>query len=372
MRRRVVIVQRRLTHYRLPLFESLRAQLAARDIELRLLVGQATAAEASKRDGGSLPWAVSLPTYYFAGGRLCWQAFGRQLEGADLLVVTQENKLINNHLLALGPRRFRLAFWGHGANLQSDKPGGLREGFKRWTSNRVDWWFAYTQISADLVAAAGFARERITVLNNAVDTSALKRHRDELGVDERARLRAELGFAEGRVGAFIGSLYADKRIDVLLAAADLIRSQLGDFHLLIIGDGPLAPQVQAWCASRPWARWVGARTGREKVAYLSTATVMLNPGLVGLGILDSFALGLPMLTTRSARHSPEIAYLRDGENGLMSDDGAPAYAQATVALLRDTAALSRVSAACLASGEEYTLDHMTGRFCAGIDAALGV
>ena len=61
-----------------------------------------------------------------------------------------ENKLIQNHLLLLGPRRFRLAFWGHGANLQSDNPHGLKERFKRWTTNRVDWWFAYTQMSADL------------------------------------------------------------------------------------------------------------------------------------------------------------------------------------------------------------------------------
>lgn len=42
---RVIIVQRRLTHYRVPLFELLRNDLAAEGIQLDLLVGQAKASQ---------------------------------------------------------------------------------------------------------------------------------------------------------------------------------------------------------------------------------------------------------------------------------------------------------------------------------------
>ena len=66
-RRRVVIVERFLTHYRVAFYESLRSQMAARGIELILLVGEATSAEKSKRDAGMLPWAISLRTYYLFG-----------------------------------------------------------------------------------------------------------------------------------------------------------------------------------------------------------------------------------------------------------------------------------------------------------------
>ena len=101
---RVCIVQRRLTHYRVPLFVALRELLAERGIQLELLVGRGTPDEEKKHDIGELSWAQYIPTHYLAGGRLCWQPVWRYLAGADLVVVTQESKLIQNHLLLLAPR----------------------------------------------------------------------------------------------------------------------------------------------------------------------------------------------------------------------------------------------------------------------------
>ncbi len=366
----VCIVQRRLTHYRVPLFETLREVLAERSIRLELLVGRGTPAEEKKLDAGKLSWAKAIPTHYLAGGRLCWQPIHRHLGGANLVIVTQENKLLQNHLLLLAPRRFKLAFWGHGANLQSDNPNGFKECFKRWTTNRVDWWFAYTQMSADLVVAAGFPGSRVTVLNNAVDTSELQRQRQSITPEETQALRESLGFGAGPVGVYVGSLYADKRLDFLFLAAEAIRNEVPDFHLLIVGEGPERDRVQAWCAVNPWARWVGARFDREKAAYVSVAQVMLNPGLVGLGILDAFVCGVPMLTTDCGIHSPEIAYLENGVNGVMTADDPDAYVEACVRLLREPKALDVLRAGCAASAREYTVENMAHRFAEGIVHSL--
>lgn len=60
-----MIVQRRLTYYRVPLFELLRNDFAAKGIELDLLIGQAKASEAAKRDTGHIPWATLVPTHFF-------------------------------------------------------------------------------------------------------------------------------------------------------------------------------------------------------------------------------------------------------------------------------------------------------------------
>ncbi len=368
--KRVVIAQRRLTHYREPLFDTLRERLRERGVELDLLVGRGTPQEEKKQDVGYLSWAKTIPTHYLAGGRLCWQPLKIHLEEGDLLIVTQENKLLQNHLLMLKPRRFKLAFWGHGANLQSGNPGGFKERFKRWTTNRVDWWFAYTQISADLVKAAEFPDERITVLNNAVDTAEMQRQQQSVTQEETQALRATLGFGARPVGAYVGSLYADKRLDFVFDAAEAIRSVVPDFHLLIVGEGPERDKVQAWCAARPWARWVGARFDREKMAYLSVAQVMLNPGLVGLGILDAFVCGVPMLTTDCDLHSPEIAYLENGVNGLMTADDLNAYVGACVRLLREEGALAVLRAGCAAAALEYTVENMAQRFSDGIERCL--
>lgn len=369
---RVAIVQRRLTHYRQSLFECLRSQLAGQGIALDVLAGSGTELEDKKNDKGNLAWAIPLSTRYWLDGRLCWQSFGQRLEGMDLVIVTQENKLLQNHLLMLKPRRFKLAFWGHGANLQSDNPNGLRERFKRWTTNRVDWWFAYTQMSADLVKQAGFPSDRITVLNNAVDTSELQRQRQSVTPEETHALREALGFGAGPLAVFVGSLYADKRLDFLFAAAEAIHRELADFQLLIVGEGPEREKVKAWCAARPWARWAGAQFGRDKAVHLSLSQIMLNPGLVGLGILDSFVCEIPMLTTDCGRHGPEIAYLENGINGLMTADDLPSYVDTCVRLLRDPSARDGLRAGCAASASKYTVENMARRFADGVTQALAV
>jgi L-malate glycosyltransferase len=368
--RRVVIVERRLTHYRVPLYERLRQRLAERQIDLAVLVGTATPAEVAKRDGGYLPWATIIPTRYFLSGSVCWQRFNGHLRDIDLVVMNHQNKLLYNHWLLFGPRRFRVALWGHGRNMQGHAAGSLRERFKRWTISKADWYFAYTQISVDVVASTGFPVARITNLNNSIDTSGLSHDRDSIAADEIAVLKRDLGLAGKPVGVFIGSLFAEKRLDFLRAACQRVRQRLPEFQCLIIGDGPEREKIREWAAGHDWVHWVGARRGPEKALYLGCAQVMLNPGMVGLGILDSFVLGIPMITTDCGIHSPEIAYLRSGENGLMTPDNLDAFAQAVASLLGDPIALAGMRQACVASARDFRIENMVDRFADGIVTAL--
>jgi glycosyltransferase involved in cell wall biosynthesis len=203
-----------------------------------------------------------------------------------------------------------------------------------------------------------------------VDTSELLRQRLSVTPEETHALRESLGIGSGPVGVFVGSLYADKRLDFLFAAAQAIRQQIPDFHLLIVGEGPEREKVQAWCTANPWLRWAGAKFGRDKAAHLSLAQVMLNPGLVGLGILDAFVCATPMLTTDCGIHSPEIAYLDNGVNGVMTANDVAAYAGASVQLLRNPLALEALRTGCEKSAREYTVENMARRFADGIVSAL--
>ena len=49
-----------------------------------------------------------------------------------------------------------MAYWGHGANFQSDAPVGVRERWKQMLLTKVDWWFAYTQMTVDILTKAGY------------------------------------------------------------------------------------------------------------------------------------------------------------------------------------------------------------------------
>lgn len=370
-RPRVLIVERQLLNYRTGFYNRLRDLLAAEGIELQLLVGEGTLAEKMKRNEAELPWAEHIPTHYLSQSGLCWQPFGRQARNADLVIVMHENKILYNLWLLFGSRPKRLAFWGHGANMQSDRPNGWRERFKRWTVGKADWWFAYTELSARLLANA-FPPERTTVVENAVDVEEMIATCGALDVSDLAARRAALGMGAGKVGLYLGSLYKEKRLDFLLAAAQRIRQRLPDFQLLIVGAGPMEAELAAATAGMSWVHMLGALTGRAKCEAMMLADVILNPGLVGLGILDSFASGRPMFTTDCGLHSPEIAYLRNGENGIMTANSEAAYADAVTAVLERPAELARLASNARASAARYTVGNMAERMCEGIKAAMAI
>ncbi len=364
----ICIAQRRLTQYRVPLFNALRDRLRASGIQLRLLVGQASAAEIAKSDSAVLDWAVPVPTRYVAG--LCWQPLGQYVENAELVVVTQENRLLYNHWLLMRARSFKLAFWGHGGNFQSTSPRGFRERFKSWTSRQVDWWFAYTSLSVDRIRRAGFPAERITTLNNSVDTEELRRNYARAMPGDIVRLKRSHDL-NGPVGLFIGSLYADKRLPFLIEAAQRIRKAIPNFSLVVIGDGPLADLIIRSTVQYPWIKFVGRKTGFDKALYAAAADLYLNPGLVGLGILDSFCYELPMVTTDCGLHSPEIAYLVPNVNGRITTNDINAYSATVVELLKDEGGLARLKAGCQFSAFQYNLGNMVTNFSEGIQRALG-
>jgi glycosyltransferase involved in cell wall biosynthesis len=373
--KQVVICQHRLLHYRVGLFEKLRAACALRRVALHLVHGQSSRRESIKRDEGVLPWAHRVANRFWEAGTrdLVWQPFPGVLRTADLVVVMQENRILSNYPLLLGrmwsPRR--IAYWGHGVNFQSDAPGGLREKWKRAMLTRVDWWFAYTETTAEIVRSAGYPAERITCLDNAIDNDAFER--DLAAVDPgRVRMMREEIVAPGRapVGLFCGSLYPDKRLDYMIEAADRVHTALPDFRLVVLGDGQSSETIRQAALTRPWLRWQGVCKGVEKAAWFQLADVVFNPGAVGLHVLDSFCSGTPMITTADARHGPEVAYLKDGVNGRVVTGDALRYAEAVLALFHERGRLKAIGEAARHDARRYTLNNMVDQFADGIAACV--
>lgn len=367
--KQVLIVQRRMTHYRIPLFNLLREELRRRGISLRVAAGEGHVSESSRGDAGTLEWAESLPTRYFLGGRICWQPFGKAMSGCDLAVVALENKLVWNLFPQFFPVVGRLALWGHGANLQGDSRS-WRERFKRFLARKADWWFGYTGMSTPLIAESGFPETRITTLNNSVDMSALAADAAAVSDDERSRLRARLKLGDGPVAIYVGSLYREKCVAFMLEAAARVHALQPGFRLLVVGAGPDEALVRDFAARNDWVCYAGPQRGREKALYLSLADVYFNPGAIGLGILDAFVFGLPVLTTQCGLHGPEIAYLRPGENGVATPFAMDDFVGEVQRLLADPLRFSALGEGSRKSASNYSVEAMAMNFADGIEACL--
>jgi glycosyltransferase involved in cell wall biosynthesis len=247
---------------------------------------------------------------------------------------------------------------------------GMRERLKRLLVPRSDWWFAYTEASADIVRGLGFAPERITVLNNAVDTVALAAELHALRGTGDAALRSDLGLQDGPVGLMLGSLYADKGVAFVLDAARRVRAQIADFQLLIVGDGPERALVESAVGADSWMHWAGVCRGRDKARCLRVASIVIAPFGIGLVVLDSFVAGAPMVATASHGHGPEFAYLKHGVNCVIASPEPQAYAADVVALLQDEPRRTALARAGVADALGLTVDHMAESFCDGIAQCL--
>ena len=375
LKHRVVIFQPRLLHYRTALFEQLRAACAEDDIRLDLVCGQAVGRERTKKDEAQLPWATMVRNRYveIGGKAILWQPFPDDQRQCDLAIVMQESRIISNYpLQALRRSRgIKVAYWGHGKNFFTKSPGGIRDRWKNWLIGKVDWWFAYTDIVVDILKDAGYPADKITCLNNAIDNSTLKRDLASVSDHELRGARAQMGIPEtGSVGIFCGSFYPEKKLDFLIDAADRIRERAPDFRMIVIGAGPSVSIIEEAAATRPWFHFVGPKNGKEKALYFRLADFMLNPGTVGLHIVDAFCAGLLMVTTAGAHHSPEIAYLDNGRNGLMVEPAAEAYAEAVLSLIGNPHEAGALKKAALQASEIYTLPRMVENFRGGIRRAL--
>jgi glycosyltransferase involved in cell wall biosynthesis len=371
---KVSIVQRILPHYRISFVERLHEQLAMRGIELELVYGQELAGTVPRTVPLEKPWARRIGNRYvtFGSAELVWQPCLCELRGSDLIVVEQSNRLLLNYWLQMRRPVSRplLGFWGHGRNMQSRHPNGLRERFKSALVRHVDWWFAYTESSRDTVLRNGFPEERITLVNNAVDDEELRRGMQECNHIEPLQMARSLGCSGANVALFCGGLHREKRIDFLLDAAERVRELIPDFELLVVGDGPERPRIEAASRRWPWIRYVGAQMGAARAKYFRASQLIMMPGMVGLVIVDSFIGRCPMFTTEFPYHSPEIAYLRSGYNGCMTADDLESYAQAIARHLRQPALLDALRAGCDESARKYSLASMVTNFAGGVERCL--
>lgn len=372
----VAIVQSWLTPYRVPFYDLLRAELSERSIGLKVIYGQAGREEGAKRGHTELPWGTYVANRYLRlrGKEVSWQPCLAAVDGADLIIVEQALKrLVNGLLLAqqhLTGRR--VAFWGHGRNFQAHRAWPGIEGTKRCLSRQAHWWFAYNELSARAVEGLPYPASRITVVNNSVDTRSLRSAREAVTGEEVAALRSRLGISSNHVGLFVGGMYPDKRLGFLLECCQRIREVMPDFELVLVGDGPDAPLVEAAARRHPWVHWDGPRFGPELAPYFAAARAFLMPGLVGLAALDSFAFGLPLVTCELPYHSPEVDYLVPGVNSVVVREAhdQAAYANAVVELLEQPATWARLARASSAAASSYGVEAMAGRFAAGVEQAL--
>jgi glycosyltransferase involved in cell wall biosynthesis len=158
--------------------------------------------------------------------------------------------------------------------------------------------------------------------------------------------------------AFAGRLTVEKGVLVLLDAVRRLPRE-PEVQLLIAGDGPLRPDVEAEARRPGWpVTYLGPR--EDVLAVYHQADGVVVPSLAegfGLSALEGMACGLPVIATRVGG-LPELVL--DRETGLLVPPGDPAaLAAGMVRLATEPALAARLGAAARRrAGSAYSQERM--------------
>ena len=90
----------------------------------------------------------------------------------------------------------------------------------------------------------------------------------------------------------------------------------------------------------------------------------------GLGVVDSFAMQTPMITTSSPTHGPEVEYIENGINGLITNDNIKDYSNTVINTLK-TDGYNQLIEGCKLSSKVFTVENMVNNFRGGVISCLG-
>lgn len=369
--KRVAIIQPAVPHYRAPFFRRLIAAAKREGIHIDVFAGAPPPESRARRDLSDAIFIRPLHTreLRIRDEVLFYKATTPIVRGKyDLVILEHAVRNIETYELLVRFRGPRIAFWGHGLTYTKVVPP-RQEMLKYWLARQATWFFGYTQRGVDAVVEHGVPRIRTTVLNNTIDTDALRGDLSTISDGNVVNFSRQHDL-RGRTALYLGGLDSYKRIPFLLGSAAKAHELCADFRLLIAGDGSDRHMVNDFVARNAWARYLGAVRGRDKALALSAVQAVSIPGAIGLVALDSMTAGTPIVTTNFRHHGPEFDYLTDGMTAVVTADDPDSYAAGLIAFLRDERRRVEMSVRCQHDAQIYTLDSMVSSFVAGLNSAL--
>ena len=268
---------------------------------------------------------------------------------------------------------YKLAVWSHGVgNKEMLRPfSSLRSRIELAVLRNVDAVLLYSHQRRQMITARLGDAPGFFVAPNTLDTERLERIYKKMASIGKEEIKRKLGYTNRFNLIYVGRLLRNKRIGLLLETFELLSPRF-DVGLHIIGDGPEKTLVEEYKKKLPSIHAYGSIFEEEGLArHIFGADLIVNPGYVGLSIVHAFAYGTPMITCKTTEqgpfHSPEIEYLRHGQNGLFCDSSASSLADEITGLLSNPGRIEKMSSA---AAETVRRDCSVGNMLSGFEQLI--
>ncbi|MCP4095027.1 MAG: glycosyltransferase [Planctomycetaceae bacterium] len=239
------------------------------------------------------------------------------------LVRTRPNVLIllgaDPHILSSFPLffiakilRVKVCWWSH-ATLAGQ--GFLGRWLRLFFYKHADGILAYDEVGRLRLEKAGVEPSTMTTIWNCLNDADYKLSANDRQVTENDRTIRVL---------YIGRLYRDKKMRLLIEAAAILKDRGVTFVVDIVGDGPELTATKEKSIAldlNDVIRFHGAKYDDDLTQFLSKADIGVIPSWAGLSAIQYMASGIPVITeeNRGINHPPEVSAIIEDETGAFFD-----------------------------------------------------
>lgn len=319
----VLIVYQHLPHYRMGVFS-----------ELEQLDGYkfTFAAGSSSRDGNipAIPYEKLKNTIRLGNlwlGNALWQRglIGHLLGSKyDHVIFLGDAAYISTWVGTLFARLLgaKTYFWTTGWH----RPNKLR--FKRIIRKTFyklpDQLMLYGEDGYRIGVESGFPAEKMQIIGNSLPTAPTSTYESNASLND-PRFFNNVPVSQGTryVGAIV-RLNAVKRLELLVGAVALLRSEGLDIRILLVGEGPAREDLSNLSEKLEVPLYMPGATysyGDIEDAYRILDVTVL-PELAGLTVIQSLEFGVPVVTVSDPnRQAPEFRAVKEGVTGALYAPG---------------------------------------------------
>ena len=315
----VLLLQRAIPHYRMPLFRKL-----CEEPSFNLTI--CAAAYDSKTSTG-------LPAENFEGlnfklikvhkiGQILLFQQIISIRHYDVIILDLSINIMSNpfYLFLAKYSSVKVIGWGKGIPQNLTKTESfIHRFYKKISAKQCDCLILYGEISRKYFESLGI-KKPMFVAQNTIDTQRLIDNRNNLS-EQSKELRKELGLENVFVFGYFGTLTERKQVDQIIEAFKIIKHSYQKSVLVIAGSGPsetkLKQSIENW-EYRSSVIFLGKiQTGNEgKIISMFDAFLSFSQG--GLGILEAMATSRLIISTPEV--FPETELLINNVNCLLSED----------------------------------------------------
>jgi len=327
----VLIFQRIVPHYRIPIFNSLSKRL-----DLVVCHGKEISGSSLKDESGNLGFPhFHIKNWYLSKKKETWviqNIFTPIFRFKPTIVVAEFGLGILSNWLLLYLRTifgYKLMFWSHGYNWKKGfHPNySISDKLRLWLINASDGIILYSQNGRKTLSKWVRFPDRLYVASNTLDTGSLLKLRKGYEKEGKEILKKKCGIEHFKLIIFIGRLKKDKQVDFLLRVFSYVLKHIEDCGLLVVGDGPERENLKNLSKLMRLRNvyFLGEIKEMEKAGkLLFISDVLVNPGDIGLSVVHAFCFDMPVITQKSGVNgpcSPEFEYIENGKTGFLCEIG---------------------------------------------------